>query len=89
MCASISCNVSASGSTYQPVHAVHSVPGGAGWSVWSQRTRVVRVKWCLWKHPSECVLSGASPMLRVEYLVLDEARVWAIAGAKGLCRLLP
>ncbi|WVZ97154.1 hypothetical protein U9M48_042709 [Paspalum notatum var. saurae] len=51
---------------------------------------VVLVAWWIWKHKNMCVFKGASPSLdNILSNVKDEARLWCMAGAKGLRSLWP
>jgi hypothetical protein len=51
---------------------------------------VVLVVWCLWKLRHECVFEDASPCTpRIIEDIKDEARIWCMAGAKGLSSIWP
>jgi hypothetical protein len=42
--------------------------------------------WTIWMHRNDCVFNGAIPRLsRALNLAREEALLWSIAGAKGLC----
>jgi hypothetical protein len=51
---------------------------------------VILVAWWLWKHRNVCVFEKASPSVqKVIQDIKEDARLWCLAGAKGLSRLWP
>ena len=51
---------------------------------------VILVAWSLWKLRNGCVFDGASPILdSILRTVDEEAKLWCMAGAKGLRRIWP
>jgi hypothetical protein len=46
---------------------------------------IILTLWRLWKLRNDCVFSRATPnRLELVYSILDEARMWLLAGAKAL-----
>jgi len=51
---------------------------------------VVLVAWCIWKHRNGCVFEGTSPSFNVIMQdIREEAKLWCVAGAKGLRSIWP
>uniref|UniRef100_A0A0A9HR92 Reverse transcriptase zinc-binding domain-containing protein n=1 Tax=Arundo donax TaxID=35708 RepID=A0A0A9HR92_ARUDO len=51
---------------------------------------VILIAWWLWKHRNSCVFEGASPSYHVILQdIQDDAKMWCMAGAKGLSSLWP
>lgn len=51
---------------------------------------VILVAWWLWKHRNDCVFESSSPSVqRIIQDMTDEAKMWCMAGAKGLSGMLP
>ena len=51
---------------------------------------VVLVAWWIWKHMNGCIFEGFSPNLAaILWDIRDEAMLWCMAGAKGLCSRWP
>jgi len=51
---------------------------------------VILGAWTLWNHRNGCVFDGAAPNLAAALsFALEERRLWALAGARGLSLLAP
>jgi hypothetical protein len=51
---------------------------------------VILVAWWIWKHRKACFFNGASHnKSKILQDIKDDARLWCLAGASGLRRILP
>ena len=49
---------------------------------------VILGAWSVWKHRNDCIFNGAVPNVTIVLsLAMDEARLWRLAGARGLTLL--
>lgn len=53
-------------------------------------TATLLIPWMTWKHCNECVFDAATPSANTLIArIKDEAALWATAGARGFCVILP
>ncbi|GJN24497.1 hypothetical protein PR202_gb12240 [Eleusine coracana subsp. coracana] len=51
---------------------------------------VMLVAWWLWKHQNDCVFEGSSPSTQwIIQGIIDDAKMWCMAGAKGFGGMWP